>query len=253
MRRSRAEQLELPLSFREQQVVGRAHLALEGTLVTYTIKRSLKRRAISILVDEQGLRVGAPWDATHGAIERLLRKHSGWVLRKLEEWQNRRTRVPRWTDGEPFMLLGRPLSLKLEPHGTSVYVAGSYLCVGTAGTAVSVSCEVEAWLRERALQCFRERVAHYAGLLAIEPMPSVLLSNARTRWGSCHANGRIHLNWRLVQMPIELLDYVVAHEVAHLMEMNHSPRFWNIVEQLVPNHALRRKELRQDGYRYLVV
>src|SRR3954447_19242349 len=148
MRRSRAGQLELPLALRQQQVVGRAHLALEGTLVSYTIKRSLRRRAISILVDEQGLRVGAPWDATHGAIERLLRKHSTWVLRKLEEWEDRRTPVPQWADGEPFMLLGRCLSLKLQPHCTSVYVAGSNLCVGTADGAVSVAEHVEHWLRE---------------------------------------------------------------------------------------------------------
>ena len=253
MRRSKAEQLELPLAFPQRQAVGRAHLALEGTLVSYTIKRSLRRRAISILVDEQGLRVGAPWDATHGAIERLLQKHSGWVLRKLGEWQDRRTHVPQWAEGEPFMLLGRSLTLKLQPHCTSVYVAGANLCVGTAVSDVSVAARVQGWLRERALECFHERVAHYAGLLGVDPPPEVLLSNARTRWGSCHASGRIHLNWRLVQMPPRLLDYVVAHEVAHLIEMNHSARFWDIVEQLVPNHALRRKELRQDGYRYLVV
>jgi predicted metal-dependent hydrolase len=253
MRRSKAEQLELPLAFPQRQAVGRAHLALEGTLVSYTIKRSLRRRAISILVDEQGLRVGAPWDATHGAIERLLQKHSGWVLRKLEEWQDRRTRVPQWAEGEPFMFLGRSLTLRLQPHCTSVYVAGSNLCVGTGAPGASVAAQVEDWLRERALACFEERVAHYAALLTIDPAPQVLLSNARTRWGSCHASGRIHLNWRLVQMPLRLLDYVVAHEVAHLIEMNHSHRFWNIVEQLVPGHAARRKELRQDGYRYLAL
>src|SRR5919107_2756925 len=113
MRRAKEGQLDLPLAYRQQQAVGRAYLALEGTLVTYTIKRSLRRRAISILVDEQGLRVGAPWDASHGAIERLLRKHSDWVLRKLEEWQVRRTPVLQWADGERFMLLGEQVTLKL--------------------------------------------------------------------------------------------------------------------------------------------
>ena len=81
MRRAKTGQLDLPLAYRQQQAIGRAHLALEGTLVTYTIKRSPRRRAISILVDEEGVRVGAPWDATHNAIERLLRTHSAWVLR----------------------------------------------------------------------------------------------------------------------------------------------------------------------------
>jgi predicted metal-dependent hydrolase len=252
MRRARTEQLELPLPFRQQQVVGRAHLALEGTLVTYTIKRSARRRAISILVDEQGLRVGAPWDATHGAIERLLRTHSAWVLRKLEEWQVRRTPAPRWADGERVMLLGSPFLLKLVPEREHVCVDGTHLCVGTSGGRMSVPKQVHEWLHQQALACFSERVAHYARLLGLDT-PQVLLSSARTRWGSCHASGRIHLNWRLVQMPPRLVDYVVAHEVAHLIEMNHSRRFWDIVGELVSDHALRRKELRQEGYRYLLV
>ena len=252
MRRFRSEQLELPLALRQQQVVGRAHLALEGTLVTYTIKRSLRRRAISILVDEQGLRVGAPWHATHGAIERLLRKHSGWVLRKLEEWQVRRTPLFRWAEGECLMLLGIPFTLKLVPDRHDVRIDGTQLCVGTAQGRASIAKEVHEWLQQQALACFAERVSHYTKQLALD-MPQVLLSSARTRWGSCHASGRIHLNWRLIQMPPRLLDYVVAHEVAHLIEMNHSRRFWDIVEELVPDHALRRKELRQDGYRYLTV
>ena len=91
MKRIRDRQLELPLPSREA-AVGRAHLALEGKLVSYTIKRSARRRAISILVDEEGLRVGAPWHATQSAIERLLRKHADWILRKLEEWELRRAR-----------------------------------------------------------------------------------------------------------------------------------------------------------------
>jgi predicted metal-dependent hydrolase len=252
VRRSRTGQLELPLALRQQQVVGRAHLALEGTLVTYTIKRSLRRRAISILVDEQGLRVGAPWDATHRAIERLLRKHSAWVLRKLEEWQVRRTPAPRWADGERLMLLGSPFILKLLPERDDVYIDGAHLCVGTSSARMSVPKQVHEWLHEQALACFSERVAHYARLLGLDT-PQVLLSSARTRWGSCHASGRIHLNWRLIQMPPRLLDYVVAHEVAHLIEMNHSRRFWHIVGELVPDHASRRKELRQDAYRYLLV
>ncbi len=108
MRRAKTGQLDLPLAFRQQQAIGRAHLALEGTLVSYTIKRSPRRRAISILVDEEGVRVGAPWDATHNAIERLLRKHSAWVLRKLGEWQVRRAAPRRWVDGETRQEVRRP-------------------------------------------------------------------------------------------------------------------------------------------------
>ena len=254
MRRAKSGQLDLPLAFRQQQAVGRAHLALEGTLVTYTIRRSQRRRAISILVDEEGVRVGAPWDATHGAIERLLRTHSAWILRKLEEWQVRRAPPRRWTDGETLMLLGTPYTLKIAIGGEGVHVQGSSLCVGVqTDTGRSVARRVHDWLHEQALACFEERVSHYRELLGLERTPRVLLSSARTRWGSCHVSGRIHLNWRLIQMPARLLDYVVAHEVSHLVEMNHSPRFWRIVGQLVPDYAAHRKELRHEGHRYLLV
>jgi predicted metal-dependent hydrolase len=253
MRRAKTGQLDLPLAFRQQQAIGRAHLALDGTLVTYTIKRSQRRRAISILVDEEGVRVGAPWDATHNAIERLLRKHSRWVLRKLEEWQVRRAPPRRWTDGETLMLLGMPFTLRVHAEGGAVHVQGSELRVGLGSDPRPVARQVHDWLHQQALACFEERVAHYRDLLGLERAPRVLLSSARTRWGSCHASGRIHLNWRLVQMPARLLDYVVAHEVAHLMEMNHSPRFWRIVHQLVPDYADCRKALRHEGHRYLLV
>ena len=247
-------QLDLPLRFRQQQVIGRAHLALEGKLVSYTIKRSARRRAISILVDEEGLRVGAPWHATQSAIDRLLRTHAHWVLQKLEEWHVRRAPHRRWLDGELLMLLGQPYSLKVRSEAAYIGVQGSDLIVGMASTPErSVSRRVQDWLHQQALLCFEERVAHYCALLRIDSAPKVLLSSARTRWGSCHSSGRIHLNWRLVQMPAHLVDYVIAHEVAHLLEMNHSARFWRAVGRLVPDYAARRKELRREGHRYLLV
>ena len=234
---------------------GRAHLALDGTIVSYTIKRSQRRRAISILVDEDGLRVGAPWNASLAAIEGLLQRHSRWVVRKLAEWNERRPPPRRWCDGETLMLLGSPLTLRLTAARVSQpNVVGSEIIV-TASDSSSrpVGVRVQDWLREQALSCFAMRVHHFRQTLDVTADPTVHLSNARTRWGSCHASGRIHLNWRLVQMPLHLIDYVVAHEVAHLLEMNHSQRFWRTVARMVPDYAARRRELRSDSHRYLFV
>jgi predicted metal-dependent hydrolase len=254
MNRVKPGQLDLPLQFRQQQAVGRAHLALEGRLVSYTIKRSARRRAISILVDEEGLRVGAPWDASQSAIERLLRRHAEWVLRKLEEWQVRRAPSRHWTDGETLMLLGEPFTLKLDGETASVRLDNAQLVVGIGECGVAaVAKHVREWLHAQALTCFTQRVDHYRRLLEVRTCPEVHLSSARTRWGSCHSSGRIHLNWRLIQVPVRLLDYVAAHEVAHLLEMNHSQRFWRTVGRLVPDYAARRKELRREGHRYLLL
>lgn len=254
MKSTRPLQLELPLPLREQQTGDRAHLSLAGRIVSYTIRRSRRRRGISILIDEGGVRVGVPWDARQGAIERLLRTHADWVLRKLDEWQGRRAPVRHWAEGEPLMLFGNPLALKLEPGAEGVLLRDSALCVAPcAGAPGAVPRQVEQWLRVQALECFRERVEHYRQLLGVALVPQVKLSNARSRWGSCHRSGRIHLNWRLVQMPPRLIDYVIAHEVAHLFEMNHSQRFWRTVERALPDYAARRSELRRDAHRYLLV
>ena len=82
--------------------------------------------------------------------------------------------------------------------------------------------------------------------------PTIRLSNARTRWGTCHPAGRVHLNWRLIQAPPGLIDYVVVHELAHLREPNHSPRFWTWVASVLPDYQQRRLALRRDAHRYLL-
>src|SRR5437773_2293701 len=139
MSRARADQPELPLRHRHAQSVGRGHLALDGRLVTYLVKRSLRRTAISIVVDEEGVRVGAPWTATQSAIERLLRKHSGWVLRKMDEWQVKRAPLRRWIDGEPVMLFGTRLVLRLDPGADRTHIEGEDLVVSVCGNTPAPS------------------------------------------------------------------------------------------------------------------
>jgi predicted metal-dependent hydrolase len=99
-------------------------------------------------------------------------------------------------------------------------------------------------LKLRALPWFRGRVEDYCQRLALAA-PAVRLSSARTRWGSCSTTSGIRLHWRLIHLPAALIDYVAAHEVAHLVEMNHSPRFWNVVGRLYPDWRAARQALRE--------
>ena len=98
------------------------------------------------------------------------------------------------------------------------------------------------WLKARALQSLAPRTAHYAGVLGL-PAPRLALSNARTQWGVCTEGGAIRLSWRLVHVEPRLADYVVAHEVAHLVEMNHSRRFWALLARLDPGWREARERL----------
>ncbi len=250
MKRRKAAQLELPLAPGASELVARAHIGLGDRPVSYTLKRSVRRRLITLTIDEEGLRVGAPIEATQHAIDGMLRKHEAWVLRKLAEWQVRRAPPPRWADGETVMLLGTPLRLTLVPRNAAPSHDGVRLVVGQA--AGDVAQAVVGWLKREALACFQARIAGFAPALGV-PAPDVRLSSARTRWGTCHAAGRVLLHWRLVQCPLRLIDYVVVHELAHLREMNHSPRFWRIVGGVLPDYAARKREIRTEGHRFLRV
>jgi predicted metal-dependent hydrolase len=230
-----------------------AQTRLGDTLIDYTVMRSRRRRRLALTVDERGLRVGAPWQASDRAIAAMLREHASWVLRKLAEWQARRPPPRHWQDGDTLMLQGKLLRLTLAPGPQDIQLHHDRMIISLGEeSADAIRAAVTEWLRQRAMQCFRERVAHFHPLLEITE-PQIRLSNARTRWGSCHVNGRIRLNWRLIQLPLHLVDYVVAHELAHLVEMNHSRRFWATVARLVPDYGVRRSEIRTEGHRYLLV
>jgi predicted metal-dependent hydrolase len=105
---------------------------------------------------------------------------------------------------------------------------------------------VKTWLQQEAKRVFLQRLPVYADLLQVT-YQSVSLSNAGTRWGSCTSQGKIRLNWRLIHFAPELIDYVIAHELSHLHEMNHSPRFWARVESVFPDYAAARQRLRHHA------
>ena len=108
-----------------------------------------------------------------------------------------------------------------------------------------------AWYRRRAGEVLKERIAWYAPLVGVA-VPPVTIKDMHSRWGSCSAKGRVNLYWGLVALPLELADYVVVHELAHLLELNHSPAFWRGVERVLPDYRERRKRLRSEGPRSVI-
>lgn len=227
-------------------------IILEGAHVDYLLKRSPRRRSITLTIDENGLRVGAPWRASQSRIEALLLSHARWITRKLAEWQSRRPPPFTWQAGATVMALGEPLTLAIDTGSriTARYDGELRVGAGTDDPDI-LGRHVVAWLRDTAQDWFERRAIHFAQVLDVRT-PSILLSNARTRWGTCHPDGRVHLNWRLIQAPAHLIDYVVVHELAHLREPNHSPRFWNWVACVLPDYKERRLSLRRDCHRYLL-
>jgi predicted metal-dependent hydrolase len=228
---------------------GRRVARLGGHPVEYELRRS-RRRTIGFYVDDTGLRVTAPRWVSLTEIDTALAGKERWILRKLLEWrdhaQRRENMAVRWEDGGTVAFLGRDLTMRLATGArASVALEGDTLRVALpAGHDTGRLREtVQAWLQARARETFAERLPVYTARLGRAPT-RWRLSSARTRWGSCAPDGSIRLNWRLVHFPLEIVDYVIAHELAHLKEMNHGPRFWATVEVLMPGYESARRQLK---------
>ncbi|MEO8409105.1 MAG: SprT family zinc-dependent metalloprotease [Propionivibrio sp.] len=227
-------------------------IVLGERTIAYILRRA-RRRTIGLVIDHRGLRVGAPPRAPLAEIEALIRQHGPWVLKKIDEWTNHqcdRRREPLLiVDGVRLPLLGRVLQVRCA-HGNNRTVWNEQaapiltLCLRTPAAAPRL---LEKAMRERARELFAGRLEHYARQLGLRAPPPLALSSARTRWGSCSRKSGIRLNWRLIHFPPHVIDYVVAHELAHLREMNHSPRFWAVVGQLFPDYQRARQELKELG------
>lgn len=233
-------------------------IRLGEVLVAFELKR-LKRRSIGMYVGPDGLSVRAPRWVGWPEIEQTLREKSRWICTKLREQRDLQQRQEaariEWKEGATLQLFGEPVILVLDSRVCGVQlnqsadglpgVTRQTLHVGLPQTATAeqIRDTVNAWMQRQAMEVFQARVAHFAQALQVR-VRSVKLSSAKTRWGSATSNGDIRLHWRLVQFSQAIIDYVVAHELAHLREMNHSPRFWDVVASVMPQYDQMRAHLR---------
>lgn len=250
-----ALQWVLPL-FDEPTVSARQRISLSGRELHYELRRSA-RRSIGFLIDDSGLRITAPRHTPLAEIEAALVEKSGWVLRKLSEWEAHRARRERlrvrWESGGQVHVLGEPLTLltetgpsrskidRIRQEGTTLRVLLPKTPSDPSGW---IREQVHTWLKLRARECFGERLPPLTERLGRAPR-AWTLSSARTRWGSCTHDGCIRLNWRLIHYPLPVIDYVIAHELAHLVHMNHGPRFWAKVRALVGDFEDTRRFLNE--------
>lgn len=223
-------------------------ITLGQAQVSYELKRSERRRRVGLLVDDRGLIVMAPGRSSDRHIDKVLQQSAGWIQKKLAHWQASAPPARQWRSGERVDFLGGQLLLDVLPGAgrpLALLQDGGCLQIQVPDPAdgAAVRQALVHWYKRHALSHLPARVEHYARELRLRKLPRFVLSGAATRWGSCNASREIRLNWRLMQAPAGVIDYVAAHEVAHILEMNHSPRFWQIVERLCPDHAGPRAEL----------
>ena len=241
------------------------HIHLGIGSADYRLTRS-RRKTIGMSVGPDGLDVRAPRWASIGAIESALHEKGEWILRKLQEMQERQKHIQssviEWRDGISLPFLGQQVVLQLDAShlfkDTGARLEQSAekddtvqsqilkVSVSQSASAAQIRDAVQAWLMQQAKHVFTQRLNHFAPALGVE-WKKLSLSNASTRWGSASSDGHIRLNWRLIHFKLDIIDYVAVHELSHLRVMDHSPMFWETVRHVVPDYAQRRAQLKDES------
>lgn len=218
-------------------------LLLDGREVPVTVRRNRRARRLILRLDPQtgGAVVTLPWTLPKAAAYAMVREKAGWVLARLK----RQPAPVAFADGAEVPFLGEPHRVRHVPErrGTVRREGGEILVTG--GTE-HLPRRLEDWLKKEARREIAERVRRKSLLLG-RAAGRVTLRDTRSRWGSCAANGNLNFSWRLVLAPEFVLDYVVAHEVAHLKVRDHGPRFWRAVEDLTPHAKEAKAWLNRHG------
>jgi predicted metal-dependent hydrolase len=210
--------------------------------IPYTVRRSPRARRVRVRVDaHEGVEVVLPARAREREAAAAVRELRPWIERRLREAAAVQARLAERAGTVPF--LGHALALVPEPGRTRVHRRGDVLHV-PAGAGREAA--LERWYRRAARTEIAPRAEQAAAAVG-HSLRSLTIRAQRTRWGSCSSTGALSFNWRLLLAPEEVLDYVVWHEACHLAVMDHSPRFWALVERHLPGYREPRRWLRRHG------
>ncbi len=213
---------------------------LGGRGLRVAVRRNPRARRISLSVRGGEVRLTLPPGASEATGLAFLKSRREWIERRLQEAPEP---VP-FRPGAAVPFRGRPRRLCVEPgQRDPLRVEDDRILLATAAGCEST---VEGWLRREARLAFEKAVARHAAVLGVEPR-GIAIRDQRTRWGSASAAGRLNFSWRAVMAPPFVLDYLAAHEVAHLREMNHGPRFWGLCRRLCPETDAAERWLKAEG------
>jgi predicted metal-dependent hydrolase len=234
---------------RERDNAAARQIRVGTDVFAYRLRRA-RRRSIGFQIDDLGLTVSAPRWVPLREVEAAIAEKRRWIVTKQREWKEWRSkrRLPpvRFVDGASVPYLGSPLQLRLAAGSASTRQidATLHLALPADASEVRVRDTVQAWLQVQARRVLAERIERFDGRIS-ERYAGWTLSSARSQWGSCTHDGRIRLSWRLIHFALPVIDYVVAHELAHLRELNHSARFWDAVAHLLPGFEPAREAIRR--------
>lgn len=219
-------------------------------ILDFTVKWSTRRKTIGLQVTTAGeLVVAAPVGTRPETIRQALETHQAWIVRKLAE---RREALNRIAPGKAYYL-GRPLPVRFTKQGlTTVQLVDEEMHLGRCGSPERVWAVLQNWYRQEAERHLNERLGHYVRSMRTT-VGLMEVSDWKWRWGECRPrDGVLRFNWRLVLLPLHIMDYVVAHELTHLAVPGHPPRFWRKLAKVMPDCMERRRWLNRYGSPFLL-
>lgn len=206
-----------------------------------------KRKTISIIIDGNAeLIVRCPLNTSKEYIDKIVAKKSKWIKEKQEliKSRNKIYSKKEFIDGEIFMFLGKKYKLHVTNTVQNIDITDSNILLPKAYIDNAYSHIVQ-WYKNQAMQIILERVKHYSKELDIK-YKSAKISSARTRWGSCSSNNTLNFTYRLIMAPICVIDYVIVHELIHILQHNHSKHFWDEVKKVMPDYQIHRNWLKDN-------
>jgi predicted metal-dependent hydrolase len=238
-------------------VLERSEVRYGTKTIPYSIKRSSRRSTVSIAIDpNEGVLVTAPEPAPVQRLDGIVQAKASWIVQRLK-LQSDRPPAPSTRDfvsGETFLYLGRQHRLRVDVDEAPrpLRLDNGWLRVPVPRhlerehRALYVRAALVDWYKGRAAKRLAERVHLWAGRTGVQP-PELVVAEPQKRWGSASASGAVRLNWRIIQAPLSLVDYVVAHELMHLEHPNHTGEFWAALGRMMPDYEARKAKLRQLG------
>jgi predicted metal-dependent hydrolase len=212
-----------------------------------------KRKTLALIVEEDGtLTVRAPLRMKEADIWRFIEAKSEWIKRKQTGVKREAELLHQYEEGETFLYLGKAVPLRIVPTEDSrrgnrkpALVMDGFFKL-TKSAQPQAESLFEDWYKKQARAVLTKRVEFFAHEHGFK-VKKLRVSSARMRWGSCSTKGTLSFTWRLVMAPLEVIDYVVVHELCHLKELNHSKAFWSQVEAILPDYKRRRAWLKKNG------
>lgn len=218
------------------------------------ILRTNRKKTVSIEVTPSNIKVSAPKHLSDRVITDFIIERSRWIEKNVQLQLAQPKQIPRtWTDGEMFAYLGQEYALNVTRKSADMVEIGE----GSLNVAIpfgtleldeknTVKSLVLAWYKQKATKTLTAKSFCYSKLLKVEPT-SVRVREYKSQWGSCSVSGVISYDWRIIMAPLKVVDYLVVHELAHLLEHNHSQKYWKHVETTIPNFREQQSWLKLNA------